>query len=821
MPISPLPESTVRRLGSSLVITSPVSLLKELLDNALDAEATSIEVLVSPNTVDRIEVRDNGHGINPSDFDSLGRPRHTSKLKSFDELGSLGGSTLGFRGAALASANALADVSLTTRVSSEHVATVVSLRREGGITVQRHTSAPVGTTVVVTGLFSRLPVRSQVAVKEAPKNLTKMRELLQSYALARHRTRLRFTVLKTPSLSWSYAPAANSDVKEAAVQLFGTEFASNCLFEVFASEIHRADPSASRSGSDSCREQATGLVFEALLPKPDADPRQIGKGGFFSIDSRPVSPARGTAKKLFLIFKKRLADRFSRLCCTDVPRDPFIRLNIRCPPGSYDVNVEASKEDVLFKEEQHVLDQFERFLASIYRTSDDHEGPQPSLMTVATTVAGALGGVPPQVPDDPSLLQATAPSWKVDMSSGLDGRSDDGNGTDDTPPLLEERRSNREMSATSGDGIGEGNDGSHSKEGLNPWSIAKLTGRRRRGEPTVDGLAQEHHLEARTSPPKQTATRGSGATLLSNTQQLRSSEELNPPPYNQNRVNSPSSLDHNVFGRASRGAAASSTRPSERQEWPRYSRELQSPPSSSPRRYDCDVTVPRERSRPAYLAGPGQGTQSKMSSNRNNRRQWRPNSIDSELNQPSQTRSGSNGRSAATRRLNTEKTNYTLANYIDIDDRHARTLMQAMMSRRSTPHDASDSIDAETRVRRDKEIHQEATQQNLPIEAPRVHLIRRNRSVTHNPLKKPKRLRTDQLPLETIPRGSETHTLVLAVTLNCCRVARLLNGASRFDSYLVDGELSAAFRDGTISVDTVLVVKSFLARIGYGSTEHI
>lgn len=374
MPISSLPESTVRRLGSTLVITSPVLLLKELLDNAIDSGATSIDVLVSPNTVDRLEVRDNGHGISSDDFDCLGRQGHTSKLRSFDELGALGGSTLGFRGIALASANVLAHVSLTTRVSTEHVATVITLAKGGGVAEQRHAGAPVGTTVTVTGLFSHLPVRSQVAMKEAPKSLAKMKDLLQSYALTRPCTKLRFTVLKAPNLSWSYAPAPNGGVKEAAMQIFGTELTSQCTFETFPSETPHESirPSNAQDGSNPRPEQEPGMVFEALLPKPGADPRKIAKGAFLSVDSRPVSSTRGTAKKLLSIFRRRLGEHFA----TDTPRDPFIRLNIRCPPGAYDVNVEPSKDNVLFREEQDILDQFESFLSFFYSTPERCDSPQ-------------------------------------------------------------------------------------------------------------------------------------------------------------------------------------------------------------------------------------------------------------------------------------------------------------------------------------------------------------------------------------------------------------------------------------------------------------
>lgn len=88
--ITALPETTVRLLGSAAAITTPVDVIKELLDNALDAEATSVDVLVSANLIGSIQVRDNGHGIQADDYDSLGRMGHTSKLTSFEELKTFG-----------------------------------------------------------------------------------------------------------------------------------------------------------------------------------------------------------------------------------------------------------------------------------------------------------------------------------------------------------------------------------------------------------------------------------------------------------------------------------------------------------------------------------------------------------------------------------------------------------------------------------------------------------------------------------------------------------------------------------------------------------
>lgn len=375
MAILPLPEDSVRRLGSTLVITSPVALLKELLDNAVDSGATTIDVLASPNTVDKIEVRDNGHGINPGDFDCLGRPGHTSKIRSFEELDTLGGKTLGFRGVALASITTLGNVSITTRVSAEPVATVVCLAKQGGVGIQRHAAAPIGTTVTVTGLFSHLPVRLQVTLKESPRYLARMKGILQSYALAKPAIRLRFAVIKIPALSWTYSPHANGGIKEAATQLFGIELASQLVYQEYSSTNpqEQSGPPADTSNHDQLPGKTSGTVmFEALVPKPTADSLKITGGAFLSVDNRPISATRGTPKKLVSLFKRHLEYHFVKGRSGSAVRDPFLVLNIRLPPGSYDVNVEASKDDVLFRDEQHILDQFDAFISTVYAIDGQH-----------------------------------------------------------------------------------------------------------------------------------------------------------------------------------------------------------------------------------------------------------------------------------------------------------------------------------------------------------------------------------------------------------------------------------------------------------------
>jgi DNA mismatch repair ATPase MutL len=134
MPIVALPDSTVRAIGSSLVLNDACSVVKELVDNALDAIATSVTVEISLDALDIIQVKDNGQGIGVEDRQLICKRGCTSKIRTFEDLDKLGGSFLGFRGEALASVAELSEaVALTTRVGGEVVGTTLKFGRDGSL----------------------------------------------------------------------------------------------------------------------------------------------------------------------------------------------------------------------------------------------------------------------------------------------------------------------------------------------------------------------------------------------------------------------------------------------------------------------------------------------------------------------------------------------------------------------------------------------------------------------------------------------------------------------------------------------------------------
>lgn len=150
MSIQALPEGTVRTIGASQVLTEAAAVVKELIDNALDANATSLQVEISANTLDVIQLRDNGHGIAPEDRSLVCRRYCTSKIRDISDITGIGGTSLGFRGEALASASELSGgLTVTTRVDGEDVAVALKIARNGEVAglVERASCLPLSSKV--------------------------------------------------------------------------------------------------------------------------------------------------------------------------------------------------------------------------------------------------------------------------------------------------------------------------------------------------------------------------------------------------------------------------------------------------------------------------------------------------------------------------------------------------------------------------------------------------------------------------------------------------------------------------------------------------
>ncbi|KXK23169.1 MAG: DNA mismatch repair protein MutL [Chloroflexi bacterium OLB15] len=180
MSIHVLPEDVVVKIAAGEVIERPSSVVKELVENSLDAGATFIRISVQGDGRQRIEISDDGMGI-PNDEVEVAFARHaTSKLRQADDLYSL--NTLGFRGEALASIAAVSRVTLTTRAEAETQGTLIRLEA-GQIRQRRGVGVPRGTQIVVENLFFNTPARLKF-LKSEQSEKRQISSIVTRYAMA-------------------------------------------------------------------------------------------------------------------------------------------------------------------------------------------------------------------------------------------------------------------------------------------------------------------------------------------------------------------------------------------------------------------------------------------------------------------------------------------------------------------------------------------------------------------------------------------------------------------------------------------------------------
>ncbi|KAF8424486.1 hypothetical protein EV426DRAFT_562095 [Tirmania nivea] len=362
MPVHHLPPSSISSLTATQVLTHPPSLIKELIENAIDASSTLVSVELANNCLDFLQVKDNGHGILPGgDRECLCRRGWTSKISRWEEIEQWmgGGGTLGFRGEALAAAAEMAGggVEVTTKVEGERVGWTGLYTRAGELArgSQSSKSAPIGTTVRVMGFLKNLPVRRETAVKSATKHLQQIRRILITYALSHPKIRFSLKVFpagpkaKLPTDDyWVYSPSKT--VQEAIMKIFGKELAGDGIW---------VEKSGGGGDGDGGVEVQAFLVKVGIdpssLPSKSKAPSITGGMGFIFVDSRPISCSRpGPFKSLLSLYKNYIRSSLLTLN-PDNPSpsttlDPFIFLNIKCKsPGMYDPNIEPAKDDVLFR----------------------------------------------------------------------------------------------------------------------------------------------------------------------------------------------------------------------------------------------------------------------------------------------------------------------------------------------------------------------------------------------------------------------------------------------------------------------------------------
>ncbi len=341
----------------------PASVVKELLENALDAGAKKITISIKEAGQRLVEISDDGGGI-PRDELLLSVERHaTSKLGSAEDLFRI--ETLGFRGEALASIASVSHLTITSRTVGEAVGT--RLQVEGGRAGSlQDVAAPAGTTVRVEDLFYNVPVRLKF-LKQPITERRHIDELVTRYALAYPQVRMHLYQEERPSLMTS----GNGNQREILASLYGVE-AGRQMLEVLAEEDELS---------------VTGFISPISLSRSNR--REIA----FFVNGRPVQDA-ALATALVQAYHTLLM----------VGRYPLAILFLRLPTEAVDVNVHPTKAEVRFKNGDMVFRGVQR---AVRRALLAHS-PVPSLggsLQWAGWQAGQAG-------------RTTDPAWQMAVDSG-------------------------------------------------------------------------------------------------------------------------------------------------------------------------------------------------------------------------------------------------------------------------------------------------------------------------------------------------------------------------------------------------------------------
>jgi DNA mismatch repair protein MutL len=311
-PVRRLPSELVNQIAAGEVVERPSSVVKELVENAIDAGATVIDILLEHGGRKRIEVRDNGCGMSPEDA-RLALERHaTSKIRDFDDLTRV--RTLGFRGEALPSIASVSRFTLTTFDGRGEHATEIECDPLTGQTVVRPAARDRGTTISVRELFENVPARRKF-MKSADAEFRSIVTVVSSYALPLPSRAFRLE--HNGRLVLDLAPAATP--RERVLQILGDESAE------FLSEI------ATTIGET----EAHGFVTRGL---------RFGsrRNQFFFVNGRLVKD------RVLTHAANRAAEAF------DFDGHPAIVLHLEMPPELVDVNVHPAKTEVRFRDSGQV-----------------------------------------------------------------------------------------------------------------------------------------------------------------------------------------------------------------------------------------------------------------------------------------------------------------------------------------------------------------------------------------------------------------------------------------------------------------------------------
>lgn len=342
-----LPDAIANQIAAGEVVQRPASAVKELLENSIDAGSTRIQLIVKEAGKTLLQVIDDGKGMSETDARMSFERHATSKIKTADDLFKI--KTMGFRGEALASIAAVAQVEMKTRRADKEVGTLLQVEGSN-VKRQEPVATPVGTSIAVKNLFYNVPARRNF-LKSNPVELRHIIDEFQRVALANPEVALTFhqNDIETYSLE-------SGKLGQRIVGLFGKTYREQLI---------------------PCKEETSHMTIQGYVGKPEYAKKTRGEQ-FFFVNNRYI-------RHNYL--NHAVSTAFSGMLAED--QFPFYVLFITIDPSHVDVNVHPTKTEVKFDDERTI---YGTVLSAVRQALGSHH-VMPSLDFTAdvnfTTIAQA------------------------------------------------------------------------------------------------------------------------------------------------------------------------------------------------------------------------------------------------------------------------------------------------------------------------------------------------------------------------------------------------------------------------------------------------
>jgi len=377
-----LSDHVANQIAAGEVVERPASVVKELLENALDAGATHIRVDVEAGGRQLIRVQDNGCGMVRDDA-LLAFERHaTSKIRSSDDLLSI--ATLGFRGEALGSIASVARVHLLTRTAEDAAGTEIEIAGSKILRVE-DSGTTVGTTLTVRDLFFQTPARKKFLRSEQTE-LSHVAQLVTHYALAHWDKHIE---LHTPAHALLQAPPVK-DAAERVFQIFGRETLDQLLPVTAEMDLDRAgipEPPPWKRGEDYAAPEPGLLRLRGFVSKPEL--QKLNRNSMYVFINHRLVRDR--------LLQHALGEAYRNILPPTL--FPVVLLFFELPPSEVDVNVHPAKTEVRFRQQSVVHD----FLRDTVRTTLMQARPAASFLGSLTANPLASPALTPSLRGDGSV----------------------------------------------------------------------------------------------------------------------------------------------------------------------------------------------------------------------------------------------------------------------------------------------------------------------------------------------------------------------------------------------------------------------------------